>query len=174
MLHAHFVQLGDIAKPYTHVSDWRSQLRRDMMIEMLQEETQHHYYCSENETCVSSDCDLRQPLLLCFGVPHYLTSGILTNIRYLHFVQSHNEWWVSDYAEFKSHKRHGYINVVGVPEQPPPSNKKLWEIYVGARIWKDTDKVTVTIPEVEKGEAEKIVLQGACLHPARCWSPARP
>ena len=89
---------GDIAKPYAHVSDWRTQLRRDMKVEVI---TGHEtvYICEETETSL-----------------HFVGN----HTRF-------NEWWVSDHIGAKQHNRRGYLNVRGENQNlPPTTDQKKW------------------------------------------------
>lgn len=99
---------------------------------------------------------------------------LVPTFRYLHFVPSNNEWWVSDQAQFLQHKRHGYINVVGSPDMPPKSSVKPWELYIGnntaKRFWEDTNKVQVdVIPGANSSEHEHVVMTCEFVRESIVW-----
>lgn len=109
---------GDVAKPYTHVSDWRTQLRQDMEIEVLVSQ-QHMYKCEEADSSL-----------------HFVG----THTRF-------DEWWVSDHVGADSHSRRGYLNVQGSAKRPPTSDEKEWELWVNlpGQTWCETPVVHVTL-----------------------------
>ena len=132
----HKPEAGAIAKPYTHVSDWRTQLRQDMKIQVLVD-SQHTYHCAETVTT-----------LHCVPV----TSAGLRSY----------EWWVSDPIGAENHNRRGYMNAKGELGHPPlSSEKKKWELWVALPgvVWQETAAVRVTLEGPEGKEDVRIVAE---------------
>jgi len=60
----------------------------------------------------------------------------------IHYIKKEEEWWVSDTSGIYSNQRRGYLTIHGMPEKPPDTTTRYWELWIGNDGNYKEDKVT--------------------------------
>lgn len=112
-----------ISKPYTHVRDWRNQLRTNTKIEV-----------ALSSVALSDGVD-----------PSELTPVYKQGSVYFYFYPAKKEWWIGDTVRL----RHGYITAADVSGDFTKIPETAWTYFnPDSRDWlKEDDGITITVIE---------------------------